>query len=90
MRLQALLPSVLLSLFVAASEGHQGSATRPHATFECKVTKPNGIAAGQEQPAPGSYGNREVSVGPLDCGQMERSYSNPVVQVSSPETGRSE
>src|SRR5262245_28067569 len=66
MRLQAsLLGVVILSLFAATSGGNQGSAPRPHATAECKVTKPNGIAAGIEQSAPDSYGNGEVSVGPF-------------------------
>ena len=66
MRLQALLLGVvMLSLFVAASEGHQSSAPASHTSFKCEVTKPNGIMAGEEQPAPGSYGNREVSVGPF-------------------------
>jgi hypothetical protein len=66
MRLQGLLLGVLvLSLFVVASEGQQGSTPKPNETAECKVTKPNDIAAGVEQAAPGSYGNREVSVGPF-------------------------
>lgn len=66
MRLQALfLGVIMLSVFVAASEGHQGPARKPHATAECKVTKPNGIAAGVEENVPSSYGNREVSVGPF-------------------------
>jgi hypothetical protein len=66
MRLPAwILGMVTLPLFVAASEQHQGSAPEPQKTFECMVTKPNGIAAGFAQPAPGSYGNREVSVGPF-------------------------
>ena len=69
MRLQnCLLGVVMLSLFVAASEGHQGSGPRPRASrraTKCEVTKPNGIAAGVDQPARGSYGNREVSAGPF-------------------------
>jgi hypothetical protein len=61
-----LLFSVLLfSLFVATSEAQQRSTPPPQPNFECEVTKPNGIAAGIEEPAPGSYGNREVSAGPF-------------------------
>ncbi len=48
-----------------ASREHRVSPQAPRKTVECAVTTPNGIAAGVEQPAPGSYGNREVSVGPF-------------------------
>jgi hypothetical protein len=71
MRLQALLLGVvLLSLFVATNAGQQRSASqrttpRPDATAECKVTEPNGIAAGVAEIVPSSYGNSEVSVGPF-------------------------
>jgi hypothetical protein len=34
-------------------------------TIECAVTTPNGIAAGQDHPDPGSYGNAQVAVGPF-------------------------
>ena len=66
MRLQATLFGVVISsLLVVASEGHQVSSPTPHTNFKCEVTKPNDIAAGVEQRAPGSYGKREVSVGPF-------------------------
>ena len=66
MRLKTqILLVVTLALLVAASEGHQDSAPAPQKTFKCEVTKPNGIAAGEDQPAPNSYGNRQVSVGPF-------------------------
>jgi hypothetical protein len=66
MRLEAwILVVVILSLLVTASEGRQSSATSPQKTFKCEVTKPNGIAAGEDRPARGSYGNRQVSVGPF-------------------------
>jgi hypothetical protein len=66
MRLQVLLfGAVILSSLLVASAGNQGSAPTAHTTVECAVTKPNGIAAGVEQPQSGSYGNREVSVGPF-------------------------
>ena len=66
MRLQVLILGVVtLALLVAVSEGHQGSAPEPRKAFKCEVTKPNGIAAGYAQPAPDSYGNQKVSVGPF-------------------------
>ncbi|MEX2272966.1 MAG: hypothetical protein WD690_15945 [Vicinamibacterales bacterium] len=43
------------------SEGREMQGT---ATFDCAVTKPNGINAGDEGD-PNSYGNHEVSVGPF-------------------------
>ena len=91
MRLQALLLGVVMSsLFVATSNGQQGSTPRPHATAECKVTKPNGIAAGVEEPAPGSYGNSEVSAGPFGLWPDGTIVFKPVMPVSLLETGRSE
>ncbi|HEY2963018.1 MAG TPA: hypothetical protein VGJ37_11420 [Pyrinomonadaceae bacterium] len=66
MRLETrILGVVILPLLVAASERHQGSAPAPQRTVECAVTKPNGIAAGEDQPDRSSYGNRQVSVGPF-------------------------
>jgi hypothetical protein len=66
MRFQALLLglAILLSL-IAACDEHLFSPPATQTTVECDVTTPNGIAAGEEQLAPGSYGNREVSVGPF-------------------------
>jgi hypothetical protein len=61
-----LLGFVML-LFAATndSEGTQLSSSPAQASAVCDVTTPNGIAAGAEQPEPGSYGNRQVSVGPF-------------------------
>jgi hypothetical protein len=64
MRSRALFLSLVLSsLLVTATKGQQ--AQTPQAPAECEVTKPNGIVAGVKEPAPGSYGNSEVSVGPF-------------------------
>lgn len=60
-----LLGVVIVSLLVSASGGPQDPAPSPHTEFKCEVTKPNGIAAGEAGPAPSSYGNREISVGPF-------------------------
>ena len=66
MRFQALLLGLaILPSLVAVTQEHRVSPPGPPTKVECAVTKPNGIAAGQQQPAPGSYGNREVSVGPF-------------------------
>jgi hypothetical protein len=66
MRFQALLLGLaILPSLVAAGDEHLVSPQAPQTMVECDVTKPNGIAAGEEQLAPGSYGNREVSVGPF-------------------------
>ena len=66
MRFEVLLLGLaILSLLIARCDDHRVSPPTPRTTFKCEVTKPNGIAAGVEQPAPGSYGNREVSVGPF-------------------------
>ena len=66
MRFQALLLGLaILPSLVAVTQEHRVSPPAPQTKVECAVTKPNGIAAGQQQPAPGSYGNREVSVGPF-------------------------
>ena len=66
MRLQALLFSVVtLSSLVTASVARPATTQTPPAPGECKVTKPNGIAAGVKELAPDSYGNSEVSVGPF-------------------------
>ena len=56
---------VITALVVVASQGLQVSSTTPRSEFKCEVTKPNDVAAGEEKPARGSYGNREVSVGPF-------------------------
>jgi hypothetical protein len=66
MHLQApLFIVVISSLLVGASPGQKARSPKPQTNFKCELTKPNGIAAGIEEPAPGSYGNREVSVGPF-------------------------
>jgi hypothetical protein len=66
MRFQALLLGLaILPSLVARCDEHCVSPPAPQTTAECAVTTPNGIAAGEEQLAPGSYGNREVSVGPF-------------------------
>ena len=66
MRFQALLLGLaILPSLVAVTQEHRVSPPAPQTKVECAVTKPNGIAAGEERPAPGSYGNREVSVGPF-------------------------
>ena len=66
MRFQAMLLGLaILPSLVAVSQEYRVSPPAPQTKVECAVTKPNGIAAGQQQPAPGSYGNREVSVGPF-------------------------
>jgi hypothetical protein len=66
MRFQALLLGLaILPSLVAAGQERRVPPPPPRTTVECEVTKPNGIAAGVEQPAPDSYGNREVSVGPF-------------------------
>jgi hypothetical protein len=66
MRLQGPLFGVIISsLLVVTSEGGQVSSPTRRTDFKCEITKPNAIAAGVEQPAQGSYGNAEVSVGPF-------------------------
>jgi len=66
MRFQALLLGLaILPTLVSASQEQRVSSPTPQTQFKCEVTKPNGIAAGVEEPAPASYGNREVSVGPF-------------------------
>ena len=66
MRFQALLLGLaILPSLVARCDEHRVPPPAPQTTVECAVTTPNGIAAGVEQPAPSSYGNREVSVGPF-------------------------
>jgi hypothetical protein len=66
MRVPATLFGALVSSFLlVASEGQQAPSPTPHTDFKCEVTKPNDVAAGEEKPARGSYGNREVSVGPF-------------------------
>src|SRR5690349_22788867 len=66
MRFQAmLLGFAILPSLLAVGQENRVSPPAPQTKVECAVTKPNGIAAGEEQLAPGSYGNREVSVGPF-------------------------
>lgn len=68
MRSYAQLFTVVFALLAAGvtdSERAQSSPAPPQTDFACHVTTPNGIAAGEEQQDPGSYGNREVSVGPF-------------------------
>jgi hypothetical protein len=60
-----LLGLAMLASLVVASDEQRVSPPAPQTKDECAVTKPNGIAAGFQQLAPGSYGNREVSVGPF-------------------------
>jgi hypothetical protein len=54
-----------LSFLVTPHSGHQVSALPLQANVECAVTTPNGIAAGEDHPDRGSYGNAQVSVGPF-------------------------
>jgi hypothetical protein len=53
------------SLIATASPAGQVSAPPPQTSVQCAVTTPNGIAAGQDHPDAGSYGNAQVSVGPF-------------------------
>jgi hypothetical protein len=52
----------LLSLVTARVET-QPQAPKPD--DQCPVTSPNGIAAGEDQADPGSFGNPQLSVGPF-------------------------
>ena len=66
MRFRALLLGLaIFPSLVAASEDRRVSPPAPQTTDKCDVTKPNGIAAGEEEFSQSSYGNREVSVGPF-------------------------
>src|SRR5437667_11507781 len=65
MRSQATFVVLGFFLIAASSPGDDVSAPTLQANVECAVTTPNGIAAGQDHPDPGSYGNAEVSVGPF-------------------------
>ena len=60
-----LLGAVVLPLLAGLSEGRQVFASTSQGTLECAITTPNGIAAGEAQGDPSSYGNRQVSVGPF-------------------------
>jgi hypothetical protein len=53
------------SVIATPGPADEVSARLPHTQVECVVTTPNGIAAGEDHPDPGSYGNAEVSVGPF-------------------------
>lgn len=57
-----LLSVVMLALLVSLSAGRELSVAGVQSTADCGVTTPNGIAAGEAQPDPGSYGNHQVSV----------------------------
>jgi hypothetical protein len=59
------LGALIISPLLAGSAGRQASSPPYHTITECVVTRPNGIAAGEPQPDPNSYGNREISVGPF-------------------------
>ena len=83
-----LLSTVLFLL--AADDGgtrHVVSPTPAEAT--CPVTKPNGIVAGGEQSAPGSFGTREISVGPFGLWGKEPSCLSQGVLALSLQTVRS-
>jgi hypothetical protein len=55
----------LFSLIATASPTNDMATLPPPQGVECAVTTPNGIAAGQEHPDRGSFGNAQVSVGPF-------------------------
>jgi hypothetical protein len=57
------LTSVLFVLLFTSSEAIPGQS--PAAPIACKVSVPNGIAAGPMNPGPSGYGNRQLSVGPF-------------------------
>lgn len=67
MRFKRRLLGFVLLLLAATddSDGGQLSTAPAQTTAACNVTTPNGIVAGVEQVEPGSYGNRQVSVGPF-------------------------
>jgi len=65
MRFKPRLLGYVLLLWTASSDGRQLSAAPAQTTAPCEVTTPNGIVAGAEEREPGSYGNRQVSVGPF-------------------------
>lgn len=52
----------LFSLIAAPSPADEVLAPTLQTNVECAVTTPNGIAAGEDHPDPGSYGNAQVSV----------------------------
>ena len=60
-----LLGVVMLALLVGLSAGRELTVSAVQPTADCAVTTPNGIAAGEAQADPGSYGNHQVSVGPF-------------------------
>jgi len=53
------------SVIAAPSPADEVAAPTLQTYVECAVTTPNGIAAGENTPDPGSYGNTQVSVGPF-------------------------
>ena len=72
--------------FVSADVQAQSRAPKPDA--QCPVTTPNGIAAGEDQVDPGSFGNPQVSVGIEALDRLVRAISNPHVCVVGHPTGR--
>jgi hypothetical protein len=56
---------LLIATTGIGSEGSQVPPVRPQTTVECTVTAPNGVAAGEAQRDPNSYGNQRVSVAGL-------------------------
>ena len=62
----ALMVAVGFFSFAASQTPTERASTSPPQTdVECAVTIPNGIAASENHPDPGSYGNADVSVGPF-------------------------
>lgn len=57
--------AVLTLLAVNVGQGRSLPVAAAEAPASCEVTTPNGIVAASEQPEPGSYGNKELSVGPF-------------------------
>ena len=57
-----LLGMVILPLLAGLSPGEELSASVVQGTADCAVTTPNGIAAGEAQADPWSYGNHQISV----------------------------
>lgn len=55
----------LLAFVATPSLAGQVSALAPESNVECAVTTPNSVAAGEDNPDPASFGNAQVSVGPL-------------------------
>jgi hypothetical protein len=60
-----LLGMAIAALLAGLSAGRELAASAVQSTAGCAITTPNGIAAGDAQADPGSYGNSQVSVGPF-------------------------